>query len=82
MNGHFRNVGTGTIFSKIVYFTNQQKINYPNSFHIDSDGGNIEKFHHLGGDEIKLWCWDIISTTNILLFFFDIKTRTGIKQEI
>ena len=54
MNGHFRNVGTGTIFSKIVYFTNQQKINYPNSFHIDSDGGNIEKFHHLGGDEIKL----------------------------
>ena len=53
-NGHFRNVGTGTIFSKIVYFTNQQKINYPNSFHIDSDGGNIEKFHHLGGDEIKL----------------------------
>ena len=32
----------------------QEKINWPNSFHIDSDGGNIEKFHHPGGDEIKL----------------------------
>ena len=40
-------------YSKIVYFY-QHKINCPNSFHIDSDGGNIEKFHHPAGDEITL----------------------------
>ena len=77
-NGHFRNAGTGTIFCRLqqdcVFY--QNKINCPNSFHIDSDGGNIEKFHHPAGDEITLWAELSASPPKFYShFLFDIKTR-------